>query len=61
MNRNLDSEIESVFIMTSASHQFISSSLLKEAASLGGDITNLVPSAVDAALQRKYQQQQRGS
>ena len=60
MNRNLDPEIESVFIMTSATHQFISSSLLKEAASLGGDVTDLVPPAVDAALQRKYRQQ-RGS
>lgn len=55
MNRKLDEGIESVFIMTSAENQFVSSSLLKEAASLGGDISSLVPPGVQAALQRKYQ------
>jgi pantetheine-phosphate adenylyltransferase len=56
MNRNLDEEIESVFIMTSAAYQFVSSTLMKEAASLGGDISDLVPPHVEAALRRKYQQ-----
>ena len=55
MNRELDPEIESVFIMTSAEHQFVSSSLLKEAASLGGDISGLVSPAVAEALKRHYQ------
>ncbi len=54
MNRELDPEIESVFIMTSAEHQFVSSSLLKEAASLGGDISGLVSPAVAEALRQKY-------
>ena len=53
MNRELDPEIESVFIMTSAEHQFVSSSLLKEAASLGGDISGLVSPAVAEALRQK--------
>ena len=53
MNRQLDPEIESVFIMTAAEHQFVSSSLLKEAASLGGDISGLVSSAVAEALRQK--------
>ena len=55
MNRQLDPEIESVFIMTAAEHQFVSSSLLKEAASLGGDISGLVSPAVAEALRQKYQ------
>ncbi len=53
MNRRLAPEIESVFIMTSAEHQFLSSSLLKEAASLGGDISALVTPAIAEALQKK--------
>ncbi|MYD35729.1 MAG: pantetheine-phosphate adenylyltransferase [Dehalococcoidia bacterium] len=56
MNRQLDPEIESVFIMTAAEHQFVSSSLLKEAASLGGDISGLVSPAVAEALRQKYNQ-----
>ncbi len=54
MNRQLDPEIESVFIMTAAEHQFVSSSLLKEAASLGGDISGLVSPAVAEALRQKF-------
>ncbi len=54
MNRELDPEIESVFIMTAAEHHFVSSSLLKEAASLGGDISGLVSPAVAEALRKKY-------
>ena len=53
MNRKLDPEIDSVFIMTAAEHQFVSSSLLKEAASLGGDISDLVSRATAEALERK--------
>ena len=54
MNRQLDPDIESVFIMTATEHQFVSSSLLKEAASLGGDISGLVSPAVAEALRQKY-------
>ncbi len=53
MNRKLDPDIESVFIMTAAEHQFVSSSLLKEAASLGGDISDLVSPATAEALEGK--------
>ncbi|MBI4235847.1 MAG: pantetheine-phosphate adenylyltransferase [Chloroflexi bacterium] len=54
MNRQLDPTIEVVCLMTSAEYQFVSSSLLKEAASLGGDVDRLVPPHVAAALRRKY-------
>lgn len=42
MNRRLNSDIETVFLMASDQHQFIASSLVKEIAFLGGDITKFV-------------------
>lgn len=56
MNKKLDPEIELVCLMTSLEFQFLSSSLLKEACELGGDITGLVPRHVAAALKKKFQQ-----
>ena len=53
MNRNLDETIESVFIMTSPKYGFVSSTLMKEAVSLGGDISDLVSPIVLKALQEK--------
>jgi pantetheine-phosphate adenylyltransferase len=50
MNRNLDNQIESVFIMTSPKYGFVSSTLMKEAASLGGDISDFVSPGVLKAL-----------
>ena len=52
-NRKLDHEIDSVFIMTSAEYFFLSSSLVKEVASLGGDVSEFVPKAVEKALKSK--------
>ncbi len=43
MNARLDPEIETVFLMASERHQFISSRLVKEVALLGGDIASFVP------------------
>ena len=45
MNRRLNSEIETVFLMASDQHQFIASSLVKEIALLDGDITKFVSAA----------------
>ena len=56
MNKQLDREIELVCLMTSLEFQFLSSSLLKEACELGGDITSLVPRHVAVALKKKFQQ-----
>jgi len=53
MNRNLYSDCELVCLMANQGYQFLSSSLLKEVASLGGDIDGLVPEHVAAALKRK--------
>jgi pantetheine-phosphate adenylyltransferase len=54
MNKKLAPDIELVCLMTSLEYQFISSSLLKEACELGGDITNLVPEDVATALAEKF-------
>jgi pantetheine-phosphate adenylyltransferase len=56
MNKQLDRKIELVCLMTSLEFQFLSSSLLKEACELGGDITSLVPKHVAVALKKKFQQ-----
>jgi pantetheine-phosphate adenylyltransferase len=43
MNHRLDPAVETVFLMASERHQFISSRLVKEIAQLGGDVTSFVP------------------
>jgi len=43
MNRRLDADIETVFLMASETNQFISSRFVKEIAMLGGDISSFVP------------------
>ena len=54
-NRVLAPEIDTVFFMTAVEHGFISSSLVKEIASFGGDVTAMVPAAASAALREAYQ------
>ncbi len=54
MNRRLAPGIDSVFFMTDERNHYVSSSLVKEVASLGGDITGLVPPHVQTALLAKY-------
>ena len=50
MNQSLDAEIEYVFLLTSKECSFISSTLVREIAELGGDISEFVHPAVSAAL-----------
>jgi pantetheine-phosphate adenylyltransferase len=54
MNRKLFPDLEQMCLMCSVEYQFVSSSLLKEAASLGGDIEGLVPPNVVKALRSKF-------
>jgi pantetheine-phosphate adenylyltransferase len=54
MNRRLAPGVDTVFFMTDERNHYVSSSLVKEVASLGGDVTGLVPAAVVAALRTKY-------
>jgi pantetheine-phosphate adenylyltransferase len=54
MNRELNPEIETLFLMPRATNSFLSSSLVKEIASLGGDVDPFVPPAVAQALKAKF-------
>lgn len=53
MNKKLAPEVELVCLMSNLKYQFLSSSLLKEAASLGGKVDDLVPKHVAEALKKK--------
>jgi pantetheine-phosphate adenylyltransferase len=53
MNRKLSPELELVCFMARPEYQFLRSSLLKEVARVGGDITNFVPANVVKALKEK--------
>jgi pantetheine-phosphate adenylyltransferase len=54
MNKKLAPDCELVCLMASQKYQFLSSSLLKEVASLDGDINGLVPEVVAQALKKRY-------
>ncbi|OUS16027.1 pantetheine-phosphate adenylyltransferase [Rhodospirillales bacterium 47_12_T64] len=54
MNARLDSEIETVFLMASEKHQFISSRFVKEIGYLGGDIDSFVSSETKIKLEEKF-------
>jgi len=58
MNRRLDPEIETVFLMASETNQFIASRLVKEIARLGGDISGFVPKATLARTLAKIRASQ---
>ena len=54
MNKKLNGKVETVFLMTSSKYSYISSSIIKQAASLGGRIWGLVPDIVANAIAEKY-------
>ncbi|HZS76235.1 MAG TPA: pantetheine-phosphate adenylyltransferase [Ktedonobacteraceae bacterium] len=54
MNRKLAPEIETVCLLTNLQQLFVSSSLLKEVARLGGDVTDMLPPNVVVALKNKF-------
>jgi len=53
-NRKLAPRIETIFLMPSEKYIFISSSLVREIASLDGDVSHLVPPVVASALRKKF-------
>lgn len=55
MNRTLDCEFETVFLTPSQQYSFISSTMVREIARLGGDVSKFVPDHVVDAFQYKYQ------
>lgn len=54
INRKLNDEVETFFLMTSNEHSFISSTMVKEVAKYGADVKDLVPGSVEQALRRKF-------
>jgi pantetheine-phosphate adenylyltransferase len=56
MNRKLAPEVETIFMMTGEEHFYVSSALVKEVASLGGDVSPHVPKCVFDALTKKLAQ-----
>ena len=55
MNRELNSELETVFLTPAIHHTFLRSSLVREVASLGGDVSGFVHPKVEGALRRKLE------
>jgi pantetheine-phosphate adenylyltransferase len=51
-NRRLAPGVDTVFFMTSIEHSYVASSLVKEIATFGGDVSAMIPPAAQAALQR---------
>ena len=56
MNRRLNKNIETVFMMPSLEYGYLTSSIIKEIASFGGSVTGLVPAEVEVALKRKFKE-----
>jgi pantetheine-phosphate adenylyltransferase len=54
MNRKLNREVQSIFLMTDYKWFYTSSTIIKEAASLGGDVSGLVPPIVCRKLKEKF-------
>ena len=54
MNRRLDMDVETVFMMPSEEYSFLTSTIVKEVASFGGSVTGLVPDGVEKALEEKF-------
>lgn len=57
MNRRLDEDIETVFLMPREEYTYVSSRLIKEVAAYGGNVEELVPPPVALALKEKFQPQ----
>ena len=54
MNRHLKPQIETIFVMPNEQFSYTSSSLVKQVAKYGGDVTHFVPPNVAAALKKAY-------
>jgi len=60
MNRQQEPSIETIFMMTGAEYSYLSSSIVKEVASLGGSVEGLIPEAVLSRLVERIQGKGRG-
>lgn len=60
MNRRLAPEIDTVFMITNDENFYVSSSLIKEVAAFGGNVSGLVPECVEEALKAKFAAEKKG-
>jgi pantetheine-phosphate adenylyltransferase len=60
MNRNLNNDIDTLFMMTGRDYFFVSSRTIKEVASLGGSVAGLVSEHVAKKLKQKFSQERKG-
>jgi pantetheine-phosphate adenylyltransferase len=54
MNRNLDQTVETLFLMPSVEYSFLTSTIIKNVASFGGNVNDLVPPLVARRLREKF-------
>ncbi|HHW06658.1 MAG TPA: pantetheine-phosphate adenylyltransferase [Clostridia bacterium] len=54
MNKRLNNQVETVFLMSATKYSFLSSSIIKQVALLDGSVKGLVPQEVEEALKQKY-------
>lgn len=54
LNYRLDADLESIFVMSSPEYGYLSSSVVRQIASFGGDVSDFVPPCVDAALRARF-------
>ncbi len=59
INHKLDSDLETIFLTTSIEYSYVSSTIVKEVATLGGDITQFVPEVVIEKLEQKMKEKRR--
>ena len=60
LNYQLDKELETLSIMSTPQHMYLSSSIVREIASLGGDVSQFVPPCVNEALVKRCRRAARG-
>lgn len=54
MNRKLNPDVQTVFLMPNEKYTYLNSTIVRQIAQLGGDVTDFVPPAVKKALDRKF-------
>ena len=59
VNRRLSPRIETLFLTAREEHSYISSTVVKQVALLGGDVSDMVPAVIATALTRKYKATQK--
>ena len=59
-NRQIDENVDTVFLTTTAQHMYLSSSIVREVAMFGGNIEDFVPKQIVQNIKEKYQYESKG-